>query len=486
MDPSIQCQICGIISKRNLPHYKHYEAVCCLGCKAFFRRYVRGINQTAFKCKGGGKCDLSVGRKACKECRFRKCLEVGMEDSKVLNKNDRKKYTHLKKKTKSENTTQSGPDHLNCPNCENCLHCESYPNCLNCPRVQIGQNSPVQESTIGIQLVKPKINSPGVQLVTDLEEPAKVHSLHKPAECANVTLGIKCNYCCDILDNRYSSMDPSTQCQICGIISKRSLPHYKHYEAVCCLGCKAFFRRYVRGINQTAFKCKGGGKCDLSVGRKACKECRFRKCLEVGMDDSKVLNEDDRKKYTHLKKKIQLQWLDTDIWRQCLLWKKQSRLHFWNLPRIIKIFFVYVVHGIAYQIENFAIHAPRRMFFSHPIFYRMWDMQKRISLNVSWCLTSWCAFFATKKREFTSTSWRPNSLETKPHSNGKRNHISFPSFPFVTRMHKKPKFHYLYRKAVKVVNHLEQWRSLVGQHQKFNSVLKATWSSPQINDQWFE
>ena len=65
----------------------------------------------------------------------------------------------------------------------------------------------------------------------------------------------------------------------------------------------------------------------------------------------------------------------------------------------------------------------------------------------------------------------------------KRNHISF---PFVTRMHKKPKFHYLYRKAVKVVNHLEQWRSLVGQHQKFNSVLKATWSSPQINDQWFE
>ena len=126
---------------------------------------------------------------------------------------------------------------------------------------------------------------------------------------------------------------------------------------------------------------------------------------------------------------------------------------------------------------------PEECFFSHPIFYRMWDMQKRISLNVSWCLTSWCAFFATKKREFTSTSWRPNSLETKPHSNGKRNHISF---PFVTRMHKKPKFHYLYRKAVKVVNHLEQWRSLVGQHQKFNSVLKATWSSPQINDQWFE
>ena len=175
MDPSIQCQICGIIAKRNLKHYKHYEAVCCLGCKAFFRRYVRGINQTALECKGGGNCDLSVGRTACKECRFKKCLEVGMDDSKVLNEDDRKKYTHPKKKTKSENTAQSSPDHQNCPNCENCSHCESYPNCLNCPRVQNGQNSPVQESTSGIQLVKRRISSDGVQLSQDVPSTLVAH-----------------------------------------------------------------------------------------------------------------------------------------------------------------------------------------------------------------------------------------------------------------------------------------------------------------------
>ena len=166
MDPSIQCQICGIIAKRNLKHYKHYEAVCCLGCKAFFRRYVRGINQTALECKGGGNCDLSVGRTACKECRFRKCLEVGMDDSKVLNEDDRKKYTHPKKKTKSgENATQSPPNHQqNCPNCENCPHCESYPNCLHCPRVQNEQNIPVQENmSSGSQLVIRRISSPGGQ-----------------------------------------------------------------------------------------------------------------------------------------------------------------------------------------------------------------------------------------------------------------------------------------------------------------------------------
>ena len=104
----------------------------------------------------------------------------------------------------------------------------------------------------------------------------------------------------------------------------------------------------------------------------------------------------------------------------------------------------HLLHGIAYKIENFTIHAPRRMFFPHPIFYRMWDMQKRISLNVSWCLTSWCAFFATKKENSRVLLEGLIVLKQNHTVMEKRNHISF---PFVTRMHKKPKFHYLYRKA---------------------------------------
>ena len=141
--------------------------------------------------------------------------------------------------------------------------------------------------------------------------------------------------------------------------------------------------------------------------------------------------------------------------------------------------------GSWHRISNWKLcytRTQKNVFFS-PYFLQDVRHAKKNFFECVMMLNFVMCIFCHKKREFTSTSWRPNSLETKPHSNGKRNHISF---PFVTRMHKKPKFHYLYRKAVKVVNHLEQWRSLVGQHQKFNSVLKATWSSPQINDQWFE
>ena len=99
-------------------------------------------------------------------------------------------------------------------------------------------------------------------------------------------------------------MDPKSKCQICGALAKEKSRHYRHYNAICCLGCKAFFRRHIRGDNvASAYQCKGGGNCDLTLGRKICKDCRFSKCLKVGMDDSKVLNENDRKKYSHPRKR---------------------------------------------------------------------------------------------------------------------------------------------------------------------------------------
>ena len=107
----------------------------------------------------------------------------------------------------------------------------------------------------------------------------------------------------------------------------------------------------------------------------------------------------------------------------------------------------------AYKIE-ISTRNPEE-FFPHPIFYRMWDMQKRISLNVSWCFVM-CIFLPQKKRD-SRVLLEGLIVLNKTTPMEKRNHISF---PFVTRMHKKPKFHYLYRKAVKVVNHLEQWTHL--------------------------
>merc|ERR1712026_98488 len=59
----------------------------------------------------------------------------------------------------------------------------------------------------------------------------------------------------------------------------------------------------IRGENNIhLYRCKENSNCPLTEGRKTCKKCRYDKCLQVGMIPEKVLNEEDRKKFTHAKK----------------------------------------------------------------------------------------------------------------------------------------------------------------------------------------
>ena len=97
----------------------------------------------------------------------------------------------------------------------------------------------------------------------------------------------------------------SVQCQICSSIPKNPNVLYVHYGATCCLNCKVFFLRYTRGDVKVPKK-----KCDLNCdirnqGRKVCKICRYAKCLKVGMDPKRILNEEERQRYSHPKKKKQ-------------------------------------------------------------------------------------------------------------------------------------------------------------------------------------
>lgn len=59
-----------------------------------------------------------------------------------------------------------------------------------------------------------------------------------------------------------------------------------HFGAFTCEGCKSFFgRTYNNPTNVTA--CKNGGNCTINKrNRTACKACRLKKCLEVGMSKS--------------------------------------------------------------------------------------------------------------------------------------------------------------------------------------------------------
>ena len=98
-----------------------------------------------------------------------------------------------------------------------------------------------------------------------------------------------------------TKMDPAKVCQICFRLAKGEEKWYFHFGAVCCFSCKAFFLRYSRGEIR-AKPCKYQGQCVINKGRKNCKDCRYKKCFAYGMTTDLVLNEEERKKYSHPKK----------------------------------------------------------------------------------------------------------------------------------------------------------------------------------------
>ncbi|XP_011637832.1 knirps-related protein-like [Pogonomyrmex barbatus] len=71
------------------------------------------------------------------------------------------------------------------------------------------------------------------------------------------------------------------QCKVCGEPAAGF-----HFGAFTCEGCKSFFGRSYNNLNSIA-DCKNGGECVINKkNRTACKSCRLRKCLLVGMSKS--------------------------------------------------------------------------------------------------------------------------------------------------------------------------------------------------------
>lgn len=87
-----------------------------------------------------------------------------------------------------------------------------------------------------------------------------------------------------------SYLDRDELCVVCG----DKATGY-HYRCITCEGCKGFFRRTIQKNLNPTYACKYEGKCVIDkVTRNQCQECRFKKCIAVGMATDLVLDDSKR------------------------------------------------------------------------------------------------------------------------------------------------------------------------------------------------
>eukprot|EP00092_Neocalanus_flemingeri_P020687 GFUD01022418.1.p1 GENE.GFUD01022418.1~~GFUD01022418.1.p1 ORF type:complete len:289 (-),score=76.83 GFUD01022418.1:205-1071(-) len=82
----VECSVCHqVLAKCRV----HYGGVTCYSCRAFFRRNTQ--KQDRLGCQNSGKCVVThKERKACTDCRYVKCIRMGMLPKLVLNAEEKK------------------------------------------------------------------------------------------------------------------------------------------------------------------------------------------------------------------------------------------------------------------------------------------------------------------------------------------------------------------------------------------------------------
>ncbi|XP_037650819.1 thyroid hormone receptor beta isoform X2 [Sebastes umbrosus] len=96
----------------------------------------------------------------------------------------------------------------------------------------------------------------------------------------------------EAIQNGYipSYLDKDELCVVCG----DKATGY-HYRCITCEGCKGFFRRTIQKNLNPTYACKYEAKCVIDkVTRNQCQECRFKKCIAVGMATDLVLDDSKR------------------------------------------------------------------------------------------------------------------------------------------------------------------------------------------------
>uniref|UniRef100_A0A4W3K048 Thyroid hormone receptor beta n=1 Tax=Callorhinchus milii TaxID=7868 RepID=A0A4W3K048_CALMI len=100
----------------------------------------------------------------------------------------------------------------------------------------------------------------------------------------------ECYQLCRFVGYIPSYLDKDELCVVC---SDKATGY--HYRCITCEGCKGFFRRTIQKNLHPSYSCKYEGKCIIDkVTRNQCQECRFKKCITVGMATDLVLDDGKR------------------------------------------------------------------------------------------------------------------------------------------------------------------------------------------------
>ena len=109
------------------------------------------------------------------------------------------------------------------------------------------------------------------------------------------------------------------ECRVCCRPSKPQKPNCGHYGVMSCMSCKVFFKRcheeYFKGGDFSKYPCiHEDGSCQINYEQPIkCKYCRFLKCSLLGMDPTRILGEEARKKFCSKKNRVVPGPLDLEL-----------------------------------------------------------------------------------------------------------------------------------------------------------------------------
>ncbi|KAI6205343.1 hypothetical protein M3Y94_00781400 [Aphelenchoides besseyi] len=112
---------------------------------------------------------------------------------------------------------------------------------------------------------------------------------------------------------------PGQKCAVCGDAAIGI-----HYSCYCCVGCKIFFRRVL--MENRSYSCKGNGNCPIDINtRCSCRHCRFKKCLDVGMDCTELNIERRRKRKAteQTRPEVEIEAIDDPLIRDLMIKEKK-------------------------------------------------------------------------------------------------------------------------------------------------------------------